>query len=247
MKDKRNKLHILVVLCVLIGNLSADSNVLTDDELKGEIIEYIAPRCGVRLSRAQLVDTYYIKGDTNRMMRLLSELVQTNDEWYCTRSMMQYGKYAGVSELPFLYSCVTNPVCGWITLDAIFRIEGLNSNSLSAVKQYLSIATGFSEDNNWERARFAKNFIKMIYDSDKFSKYRNEAFGMVYDFGRNINIMHVTIDKSLMSADDTYKNSKRRLDAMRNSRSRCISDFLTNYVDGVIKELEKYPEEKLSE
>ena len=118
---------------------------------------------------------------------------------------------------------------------------------MSAVKQYLSIATGFSEDNNWERARFAKNFIKMIYGSDKFSQYRNEAFGMVYDFGRNINIMHVTIDKILMSADDTYKNSKRRLDAMRNSRARCISDFLTNYVEGVIKELEKYPEEKLAD
>ena len=52
---------------------------------------------------------------------------------------------------------------------------------------------------------------------------------------------------SLISADDAYKNSKRRLDAMRNSRSRCISDFLTNYVEGVIKELEKYPEEKLAD
>ncbi len=247
MNDKKNKLHVLVVLCILIGNFSVEGKVLTDDEVKAEIVEYIAPRCGVRLSRVQLADTYYINGDTNRMMRLLSELVQTNDEWYCSRSMMQYGKYAGVSELPFLYSYATNPVCGWITLDAIFRIEGVNSNSLSAVKQYLSIATGFSEDNNWERARFAKNFIKMIYGSDKFSKYRNEAFGMVYDFGRNINIMHVTIDKSLMSADDTYKNSTRRLDAMRNSRSRCISDFLTNYVEGVIKELEKYPEEKLAD
>ena len=29
--------------------------------------------------------------------------------------------------------------------------------------------------------------------------------------------------------------------------ARCISDFLTNYVEGVIKELEKYPEEKLAD
>ena len=247
MKDKRNKLHILVVLCVLIGNLSADSNVLTDDEVKAEIIEYIAPRCGVRLSRTQLVDTYYIKGNTNRMMRLLSELVQTNDEWYCSRSMMQYGKYAGVSELPFLYSHATNPVCGWITLDAIFRIEGVTSNSLSAVKRYLSMTNGFSVYNNKERGRFAEKFLQMIFSSDEFSQYRNEAFGMVYNYGKDLNILHVSIDESLMSADDAYKNSKRRLDAMRNSRSRCISDFLTNYVEGVIKELEKYPEEKLAD
>ena len=247
MKNKKTKLIAVLLLACLAWGARSDDEVLTDGEIKEKVARYIAPKCSQYKTTVQLVDTYYIKGDTNRMMRLLSELVQTNDEWYCTRSMMQYGKYAGVSELPFLYSCATNPVCGWITLDAIFRIEGVNSNSLSAVKQYLSIATGFSEDNNWERARFAKNFIKMIYGSDKFSQYRNEVFGMVYDFGRNINIMHVTIDKSLMSADDTYKNSKRRLDAMRNSRSRCISDFLTNYVEGVIKELEKYPEEKLAD
>ena len=30
-------------------------------------------------------------------------------------------------------------------------------------------------------------------------------------------------------------------------KTRCISDFLTNYVEGVIKELEKYPEEKLAD
>ena len=242
---KNNKWIILVAFCVAMGKLPADGNIMIDHDLKIEIIEYLAPKCAESLPMVPLVD--YVEGDTNQLLRILSTIIHTNNEWYCSRSMSEYGKYAGVSELPFLYSCATNPVCGWITLDAIFRIEGVSSNSLFAVKQYLSIATGFSENNNWERARFAKNFIKMIYGSDKFSEYRNEAFGMVYDFGRNINIMHVTIDKSLMSADDTYKNSKRRLDAMRNSRSRCISDFLTNYVEGVIKELEKYPEEKLAD
>ena len=242
---KNNKWIILVAFCVAMGKLPADGNIMIDHDLKIEIIEYLAPKCAESLPMVPLVD--YVEGDTNQLLRILSTIIHTNNEWYCSRSMSEYGKYAGVSELPFLYSCATNPVCGWRSLDAIFRIEGINTNSLSAVKQYLSIATGFSENNNWERARFAKNFIKMIYDSDKFSKYRNEAFGMVYDFGRNINIMHVTIDKSLMSADDTYKNSTRRLDAMRNSRSRCISDFLTNYVEGVIKELEKYPEEKLAD
>ena len=242
---KNNKWIILVAFCVAMGKLPADGNIMIDQDLKIEIIEYLAPKCAESLPMVPLVD--YAEGDTNQLLRILSSIIHTNNEWYCSRSMSEYGKYAGVSELPFLYSCATNPACGWRSLDAIFRIEGINTNSLSAVKQYLSIATGFSENNNWERARFAKNFIKMIYGSDKFSQYRNEVFGMVYDFGRNINIMHVTIDKSLMSADDTYKNSKRRLDAMRNSRSRCISDFLTNYVEGVIKELEKYPEEKLAD
>ena len=242
---KNNKWIILVAFCVAMGKLPADGNIMIDQDLKIEIIEYLAPKCAESLPMVPLVD--YAEGDTNQLLRILSSIIHTNNEWYCSRSMSEYGKYAGVSELPFLYSCATNPVCGWRSLDAIFRIEGVNSNSLSAVKRYLSMTNGFTVDNNKERGRFAEKFLQMIFSSDEFSQYRNEAFGMVYNYGKDLNILHVSIDESLMSADDAYKNSKRRLDAMRNSRSRCISDFLTNYVEGVIKELEKYPEEKLAD
>lgn len=242
---KNNKWIILVALFVVMGTSQADSNTMIDHDLKIEIIEYLAPKCAESLPMVPLVD--YVDGDTNQLLRILSSIIHTNNEWYCSRSMSEYGKYAGVSELPFLYSYATNPVCGWRALDAIFRIEGVTSNSLSAVRRYLSMINGFSVYNNKERGRFAEKFLQMIFGSDKHSQYRNEAFGMVYDYGKYLNVLHVSIDESLMSADDTYKNSKRRLDAMRNSRSRCISDFLTNYVEGVIKELEKYPEEKLAD
>ena len=242
---KNNKWIILVAFCVAMGKLPADGNIMIDQDLKIEIIEYLAPKCAESLPMVPLVD--YVEGDTNQLLRILSTIIHTNNEWYCSRSMSEYGKYAGVSELPFLYSCATNPVCGWRSLDAIFRIEGVNSNSLSAVKRYLSMTNGFTVDNNKERGRFAEKFLQMIFSSDEFSQYRNEAFGMVYNYGKDLNILHVSIDESLMSADDAYKNSKRRLDVMRNSLSRCISDFLTNYVEGVIKELEKYPEENLAD
>ena len=242
---KNNKWIILVAFCVAMGKLPADGNIMIDHDLKIEIIEYLAPKCAESLPMVPLVD--YVEGDTNQLLRILSTIIHTNNEWYCSRSMSEYGKYAGVSELPFLYSCATNPLCGHCALKSIFRIEGVNSNSLSAVKRYLSMTNGFTVDNNKERGRFAEKFLQMIFSSDEFSQYRNEAFGMVYNYGKDLNILHVSIDESLMSADDAYKNSKRRLDVMRNSRSRCISDFLTNYVEGVIKELEKYPEEKLAD
>ena len=242
---KNHKWIILVALFVVMGASQADSNIMIDHDLKIEIIEYLAPKCAESLPMIPLVD--YVDGDTNQLLRILSSIIHTNNEWYCSRSMSEYGKYAGVSELPFLYSYATNPVCGWRALDAIFRIEGVTSNSLSAVRRYLSMINGFSVYNNKERGRFAEKFLQMIFGSDKHSQYRNEAFGMVYNYGKYLNVLHVSIDESLMSADDAYKNSKRRLDAMRNSRSRCISDFLTNYVEGVIKELEKYPEEKLAD
>ena len=247
MKDKRNKLHILVVLCVLIGNLSADSNVLTDDEVKAEIIEYIAPRCGVRLSRTQLVDTYYIKGNTNRMMRLLSELVQTNDEWYCTRSMMQYGKYAGVSELPFLYSYATNPLCGHCSLKSIFRIEGISTNSLSALERYLSLTNNLAMKFDCERFYLCAYFVDNYWNSDLCVQYHQYLKELFYKYSRNVSTAHINKDKLLQRIDDKYILSKRRLSMMRELQSRELNEWQTNYVEGVIKELEKYPEENLAD
>ena len=70
---------------------------------------------------------------------------------------------------------------------------------------------------------------------------------MTKEFALNVNLMHVSVDKALMSVDPTYVNSKRRLNVMRGARERCISEFLSNYVHTVIRSLESFPEEKLSE
>ena len=247
MNDMKNKLHVLVVLCILIGNFPVEGKVLTDDEVKAEIVEYIAPRCGVRLSRVQLADTYYIKGDTNRMLRLLSELVLTNDEWYCSRSMMQYGKYAGVSELPFLYSCVTNPLCGHCALKSIFRIEGISTNSLSALGKYLSLPNKGVGRLHLERYYLCRFLVDDFFGDEKYSQYRSSLKRLLFDFAQGENTKHVNMDRLLIRIDSQYEFSKRRLALMRDIWTRGINEMQTNYVEGVIKELEKYPEEKLSD
>ena len=223
----------------------AETLIASDEEVKKDIIFYIQPKCSQSRNDTKLVDTYFINGNTNSLLRLLSDLIKTNDEWICTRSMWQYGKYATKSELPFLYSCATNSMCGDRALNTIISLDGISSNLLQTVGQYFSITNGFSVDDDSNRSRFAENLLKRVYRTESLLPYREQVFNMTREFALNVNLMHVSVDKALMRVDPTYENSKRRLNVMRGARERCISDFLTNYVTNIINKLEMYPEENL--
>ena len=238
--------NTLIITVLLIMQFAfAETQIASDEEVKKDIIFYIQPKCSQSRNDIKLVDTNYINGDTNRLLRLLSELVATNDEWICTRSMWQYSKYATKSELPFLYSCATNSMCGDRALNTIISLDGISSNLLQTVGQYFSITNGFSVDDDANRSRFAEDLLKRVYRTESLFSYREQVFNMTREFALNVNLMHVSVDKALMRADPTYENSKRRLNVMRGARERCISDFLTNYVTNVINKLEIYPEENL--
>ena len=247
MKNKKTKLIAVMLFACLAWVACSDDEVLTDGEIKEKVTRYIAPKCSQYKTTVQLVDTYYIKGDTNRMMRLLSELVQTNDEWYCTRSMMQYGKYAGVSELPFLYSYATNSLCGHCALKSIFRIEGISTNSLSALERYLSLTNNLAMKFDCERFYLCAYIVDNYWNSDLCVQYHQYLKELFYKYSRNVSTAHINKDKLLQRIDDKYILSKRRLSMMRELQSCELNEWQTNYVEGVIKELEKYPEENLAD
>ena len=238
--------NTLIITVLLIMQFAfAETQIASDEVVKKDIIFYIQPKCSQSRNDTKLVDTYFINGNTNRLLRLLSDLIKTNDEWICTRSMWQYGKYATKSELPFLYSCATNSMCGDRALNTIISLDGISSNLLQTVGQYFSITNGFSVDDDANRSRFAEDLLKRVYRTESLFSYRDQVFNMTREFALNVNLMHVSVDKALMRADPTYENSKRRLNVMRGAKERCISEFLTNYVTNVINKLEIYPEENL--
>ena len=238
--------YILSGLIVFMMQVSlANTEILSDNEIKQKIIRFIAPVCAESMIDGELIDTYYINGNTNRLLRILSDMVKTNDEWICTQTMFEYSKYATKSELPFLYSCATNSMCGDRALNTIISLDGISSNLLQTVGQYFSITNGFSVDDDSNRSRFAEDLLKRVYRTEALLPYRERVFNMTREFALNVNLMHVSVDKALMRADPTYENSKRRLNVMRGAKERCISEFLTNYVTNVINKLEIYPEENL--
>jgi hypothetical protein len=223
----------------------AEARYFTDNEIKEEIIRYIAPKCSRSGNDIKLVDTDCINGDTNRMLRLLSDLIATNDEWICTLSMWQYGKYATKSELPFLYSCASNSIRGRHALEAILRIDGVSTNTLQVLDHYMSLTNAVAISNNTERLFVCKIFSFTIFGDCALISYRPIIKQIILDFARRKKSKYVNADRLLCDIDPSYKISKRRLTSMRMAVEHGLNDMQTNYVHSTIRSLESYPEADL--
>jgi hypothetical protein len=240
------KKYILVAFLIISTHMGfSERRVFTDNEIKQQILHYIAPKCGIPGKRKKLVDTYCINGDTNRMLRLLSDLIATNDEWICTRSMWQYGKYATKSELPFLYSCASNSIRGRHALEAILRIDGVSTNTLQVLDHYMSLTNAVAISNNTERLFVCKIFSFTIFGDCALISYRPIIKQIILDFARRKKSKYVNADRLLCDIDPSYKISKRRLTSMRMAVEHGLNDMQTNYVHSTIRSLESYPEADL--
>ena len=231
--------NTLIITVLLIMQFTfAETQIASDEEVKKDIIFYIQPKCSQSRNDIKLVDTNYINGDTNRLLRLLSELVATNDEWICTRSMWQYSKYATKSELPFLYSCATNWFRGEYAMSAILRIEGVTTNSLSVMENFLSL-TNISSSGLQRRDEICCDFIRHEWArTTEEDELRKSVKDVVYKYASHDNQCHEWLDKALMKGDDTYRYSQRRLNVFTSITNRWINPYSYNYVTNAIKELQ---------
>ena len=225
----------------------AETQIASDEEVKKDIIFYIQPKCSQSRNDTKLVDTYFINGNTNRLLRLLSDLIKTNDEWICTRSMWQYGKYATKSELPFLYSCATNSMCGDRALHAILKIEGVTTNSLHALDCYMSLTNAVAVENNTDRLYVCRDFFYSVKRNESLYGYKPRLEEIVLNFARQKKSKFVNADRLLCEMDESYGNSKRRLSSMRIAVAHGLNEMQTNYVHTIIRSLEAFPEENLPE
>ena len=232
----KNTLIITVLLIVQFA--FAETLIASDEEVKKDIIFYIQPKCSQSGNDTKLVDTYFINGNTNRLLRLLSDLIKTNDEWICTRSMWQYGKYATKSELPFLYSCATNWFRGEYAMSAILRIEGVTTNSLSVMENFLSL-TNIASSGLQRRDEICCDFIRHEWArTTEEDELRKSVKDVVYKYAAHDNQCHEWLDKALMKGDDTYRYSQRRLNVFTSITNRWINPYSYNYVTNAIKELQ---------
>ena len=241
----KNTLIITVLLSMQFA--FAETLIASDEEVKKDIIFYIQPKCSQSRNDTQLVDTYFINGNTNRLLRLLSDLIKTNDEWICTRSMWQYGKYATKSELSFLYSCATNSMCGNDALHAILKIEGVTTNSLQALDCYMSLTNAVAVGNNTDRLYVCRDFFYSVKRNESLYGYKPRLQEIVLNFARQKKSKFVNADRLLCEMDESYGNSKRRLSSMRIAVAHGLNEMQTNYVHTVIRSLEAFPEENLPE
>ena len=225
------------------------AQTLSDAELKQEVVQQLSPRCGGQKlrdepRREELIDRLELGGDTNRLAHVLAELAQTNDAWYAKMAMWQLEKYATSEQLPFLYSCATNPAVGNMAVKAVFHAEGVTSNSVAVLERYLTFEPATNE-NMYDKSVVCREALSHLKTSMPTSPMRTLMIDAVRRFASGVSLGNSMVDAALLDTDSTYRYSKRRLADMRAAYPRCFNEYQTNYVANAISELVAYPESDL--
>ena len=115
---------VFVMLCAAAyaGAFADGAEPLSDDAMKEKIVSFVtlpSRLCGRatldfrdELKSRKITNRSWFDGDTNRLARLICELAQTNDVNITEMMIESLGEYGTSAQLPFLYSCATNPVLG---------------------------------------------------------------------------------------------------------------------------------------
>lgn len=261
--------QIIFLLAIAVA-MHADGETISDEVLKDEILLFMRPIECVEMVRGQphrprvLTEKISFDGDTNRLARLLAELAQTNNAQIAQRSIALLGEYGTPVQLPFLYSCATNPAVGHNAIKTVMRIEGVNSNSLEVARSYLFATNRFSFDEVACRSDTCTDLLKNVFEDSGLAEFRPMMLGIATNFMDTVELMPNVLDNELCRVYDGFRFSKRRLAGLRSARQRDMAELLdattnsyevwrrtycytaqTNYLQNAINELVAYPEANL--
>ena len=252
---KKMELMMLVGAVAVAAAFARADEPLSDAALKENIVWFVtlpSRMCGHALvdfreefRNRKLTNRAWFDGDTNRLARLIAELAQTNDVELSSQMVETLGEYGTVEQLPFLYSCATNPAIGDLAVKAVLRIEGVTSNSIAIAQSYLLSSNEFSRAKQHDRSLVCEELLKSAFELPELSEYRPLCLSVAREFARNVNTMHISMDDAIVANDPSYRYSKRRLAVMRSAQYRCVNPGLYTYVTNAINELVAYPEADL--
>ena len=240
--EKRSVYAALSIAVAVVVSCHADT--CTDEELRHDVLEFLTTRCCGRVeARRVLTNEIRFDGNTNRLAGVLAEFAQTNDAQIAEWAMWQLKKYATSAQLPFLYSCATNPVLGKTAVEAALRIDGVTSNSVVAVENFFAIS---SRDDSLETTQLCLDFMTQATGVAIDPICSSNALRVAHDFSIGENCHYYCFDRGQISRDDSYRYSRRRLAYLRQVLLRGdLFEFQENYVTNAINELVAYPEANL--
>ena len=230
--------------CLAGRAVTAQEPEYSDDEVKAQFVE-AGMFCHAEFIRRGYRRAFEMAGcDTNRYARILRELAveNTNEtEW----AIASLGKYKTRESLPFLYSYATNAVYGAKALKAVFAIDGVNSNSITAIQNYLLLTNSLPNNLSHDRSELCNGLLHEVFATQELVPFRAGCLSMMIDFAQTRNSGHIRIDDSIQSVDPSYRFSKRRLAVLRSAQNRCANAYQFAYVTNAINELVAYPEANL--
>ena len=253
MKAGRMALSVLVGIFALAA--AQGDEVLTDDEVKARIVKFVrmpGMLCGratvdfrKELRTRKLTNRPWFDGDTNRLARLICELAQTNDVKVAGMMVRTLGEYGTPAQLPFLYSCATNPVVGDRAMKAILNIEGVTSNSIEVAESFFSAS---NRVDGLLATHVCFDFIRRASEANVEPSCASNALRVAYDFSIGEKCHFCWLDRAQIGINPSYRFSRRRLAYMRQIAERGIRyEYQANYVTNAINELVAYPEANLPE
>ena len=239
----RRMYGLLSIAVAAVAVCRADT--CTDEELRHDVLEFLTTRCCGRVeARRVLTDEIRFDGDTNRLAYVLAEFAQTNDAKIAEWAMWQLNKYATSAQLPFLYSCATNPIIGDTAVKSILHVEGVTSNSVLAARNYFAL-TNIPPRMTQQRDDVCISLVDATWGNGVPLAVRAFALETTYAFAANVNQCHKWLDDAIMRHDASYRYSQRRLFVLRSVYSRGINQYSYSYVTNAINELVAYPEANL--
>lgn len=236
----RTKLCLLALCFWLPAGLMA----MSDEEIKSMIVRstmYIDNgRGAVRsfYSALQRCDN-----DTNRFVRLLMELSQTNNVRIAESMFMDLGGFGDCGQLPLLYDNVTNAEYGTTAMESILRIEGLTTNSLAAAARYFAVTNIYGYD----RSIVCGRIFRMAQESSLSPTVKALAVSNCIDYVGLADRYVMDADCRMAQLDSGYKFSRRRLAVLRSRNLSLLHEVEVNYITNAINELVAYPESELPE
>ena len=235
----RTKLCLLALCFWLPAGLMA----MSDEEIKSMIVRstmYIDNGRGAARSFNSALQR--CDNDTNRFVRLLMELSQTNNVRIAESMFMDLGNFCDCGQLPLLYDNVTNAEYGTTAMESILRIEGLTTNSLAAAARYFAADHVYGQ----YRSNVCGEIFRMAQKPSVAPDIKALAVSNCIDYA--MYAVHIySADTQMAAADLGYKYSKRRLAVLRAKDPQVVTSFQANYITNAINELVAYPESELPE
>ena len=252
MKARKN---VVAMLAAALAGAALSDGALSDAEEKEKILNFVmlpSRLCGRatidfrrELSERKLTNRAWFDGDTNRLARLICELAQTNNADVASMMVDSLGEYGTPAQLPFLYSCATNPAVGDKAVKAMLRIDGVTSNSVAAVERYFQL-TNVVDRADRSRTSICADLIRLSNVDGVDPICRSNALAVAHDFAFGPSCNYYWLDSLLIEDDSTYRFSKRRIAFMRGIAPYAAQwRFMANYVTNAINELVAYPEANL--
>ena len=233
---------MLVILVGLMGVCAHAREERSDEDVRRILIgstEY----CHAKTQEAQREYALVCCGyDTNRLTRIMQDIVRSGDG-VSSEALRWIGEYGTTNNLPFLYGCLTNAALGANAACSVLKIEGVTSNSVARIGEYLSLTNSPLS----QRRNVGCDLICEAVRDSLAEDMRKFVAAKVVEYAKCEIACCRLVDQEIARADPSYRFSKRRLSVLRSAYALGVSQYQIAYVTNAINELVAYPEADLPE